>query len=92
MTTESERYHRAKKRVDDEKGFYGHALIYLLVNVGLFILDVMTPGGPWFYWTLIGWGIGLGVHGAGVFLFPNFPGKAWEERKIREYMEKDQAK
>ena len=56
----AKRYYRAKKRVDEEKAFYGHALAYLLVNFGLFILDVMTPGEPWFYWPLIGWGIGLG--------------------------------
>ena len=92
MPSETKRYNRAKKRVNEEKAFYGHALAYLLVNFGLFILDVMTPGELWFYWPLIGWGIGLGVHGAGVFLFPNFPGKSWEERKIREYMEKDQDK
>jgi hypothetical protein len=39
--------------------------------------------------TIIIWGVGLVAHGLSVFL-PNFIlGKNWEEKKIRELMEKD---
>jgi cation transport regulator len=32
-----------------------------VVNIALFVINVLV-GGWWFYWPLIGWGIGFGVH------------------------------
>ncbi len=85
-----ERYERAKKRVEEIKGFYTHLIVYVCVNIGLFILNLVTaPGEWWFYWPLAGWAIGVFFHGMGVFVFSRFPGKNWEERKIREVMEQD---
>ena len=39
-------------------------------------------------YPLAGWGIGIVIHGLTTFPFGIF-GKEWEERKIKEYMEKD---
>ena len=84
-----EKYERAKKRVEEIKGFYTHLIVYVCVNIGLVIINLVTsPGALWFYWPLLGWGLGLFFHGMGVFVFPKFPGKQWEERKIKEVMEK----
>jgi hypothetical protein len=47
-----------------------------------------SPGNWWFYWVLLGWGIGLFFHAMGVFVFNKFPGKKWEERKIKEELER----
>ena len=41
---------------------YMHALLYLLVNSALFLIDWATPGGWWFFFPLFGWGIGLAAH------------------------------
>jgi hypothetical protein len=72
------------------KGFYIHATVFVLVNIGLFIINLLTGGGWWFYWPLIGWGIGLGAHALGVFGFGGGPwGREWEERKTREFMDQD---
>ncbi len=88
---EQERYEAAKKRVDDIKGFYVHILIYLVVNFMLFVINIVTsPGTYWFYWPLIGWGIGIVIHGLSVFVFEGIFGREWEERKIRDFMEKEQ--
>jgi hypothetical protein len=48
----------------------------------------------WFYWALIGWGIGLGVHALAVFGFSGGGpwGREWEERKMREMMDKEQGR
>lgn len=82
-----ERYKKAKKRVEEIKGFYTHAIVYVCVNVGLFLINFFTnPGVWWFYWPLLGWGIGLFFHGMSVFVFNRFPGKKWEDRKIEEIM------
>ena len=48
--------------------FRVHALIYLLVNTGLLIIDLMFDNSSsinWFYYAAVGWGAGLLGH----FLF-----------------------
>ena len=87
---EDQRYDRAHARVQELKGFYTHATAYVLVNIGLFVINVLTGGGWWFYWPLLGWGIGLGIHALSVFAFGGGPfGRDWEERKTRELMDRD---
>jgi len=87
---EDERYEKAKKRVEEIKSFYTHLFVYIVVNLGLFLLDVLTsPGKLWFYWVLIGWGIGLAIHGLNVFGAQKLLGEDWEEKKIKEIMEKE---
>lgn len=87
---EQETYERAKKRVEELKSFYSHLFVYLAVNAGLFLLNIITsPRHLWFYWPLIGWGIGLSIHGLSVFGTQKLLGKDWEEKKIREIMEKE---
>jgi len=82
-----EKYEKAKKRVEEIKGFYSHLIVYICVNIVLVIINLITsPGALWFFWPLAGWGIGIIFHGLGVFVFSKFPGKQWEERKIKEIM------
>ena len=84
-------YERAKQRVEMLRGFYGHALVFVLVNLGLVAYNLATtPDRLWFVYTLAGWGIGLVAHGAYVMGSGRFLGPAWEERKIREEMEREQ--
>ena len=83
-------YERAKKRVEGIRGFYQHLLVYLLVNAFLFVLNMLTsPGDLWFYWPLLFWGIGIVAHAVSVFASGGLWGKDWEERKIKQLMEKD---
>ncbi len=84
------KYLQAKKRVREIKGFYIHALVYVLVNLFILILKFQKHGNIEFHdWGIGLWGIGLAIHGLSVFL-PNFIlGRNWEERKIREIMEKN---
>ena len=90
MDAENEKYQRAKARVDELKGFYTHLIMYVLVNIFLMILNFMTaPDDLWFYWPMMGWGIGLVWHFMGVFVVGRAFGKTWEEKKIRELMEKE---
>lgn len=89
--SEEERYHQAKKRVDEIKGFYGNLTAYIIVNLALMTINLMTsPEHIWFYWPMLGWGIGVVFHGLRVFNYMPFMGKDWEERKMREYMEEDE--
>jgi hypothetical protein len=87
-SVDEDRYRRAKKRVEDLKGFYTHVAIYLIVNTGLFLINALTSDTWWFYWPMIGWGIGLAAHAVALFSEGRF-GRAWEERKMRELMDDD---
>ena len=89
---EFEKYRQAKKKVDDIKGFYSHLVSFIAVNAFLLFINLKySPEHLWFYWTTLGWGIGLLFHGLKVFDF-SILGKNWEERKIREIMEKERNK
>ena len=85
-----ERYFKAKKEVDKIKGFYGNLVSYIVVNIGLLILNLVTsPDHLWFFWPLLGWGVGVFFHGMKVFNYMPFLGKDWEEQKIKEFIEKE---
>jgi hypothetical protein len=87
---EKDRYRRAKRRVGAMRGFYIHLMVYVLVNTGLIVLNMLLPhGGWWWQWTAFGWGIGLVAHATSVFVGPGLLGRDWEERKIRELMSRD---
>ena len=88
---EEERYFKAKKRVEEIKGFYGNLISYVLVNLGLMTLNLVTsPEYLWFFWPMFGWGLGVLFHGFKVFSYMPFLSKDWENRKIREFMEKEE--
>jgi len=90
---EEERYYQAKKRVQEIKGFYGNLASYIVVNIFLLILNLVTsPKHLWFFWPLLGWGIGVVFHGFKVFNYMPFLGKDWEERKLKEYLEEEKQK
>jgi hypothetical protein len=39
---EQQRYERARTRVKELKGFYIHAATFVLVNIGLFLINLLT--------------------------------------------------
>jgi len=84
---ENAKYNKAKRRVLSIKIFYIHLSIYIIVNFGLFVINILTASDKlWFYWPIIGWGMGLLIHGALVFGITGVFVKEWEEKKIKELM------
>lgn len=80
----------ARKQVVRLRGFYRHLLIYILVNTGLLVLNlVRNPGELWMVWPLAGWGMAVAIHGLSVFFGGRLLGTDWEERKVRELMGRD---
>ncbi len=87
---EEEKYKRARRRVREIKGFYTHLIVYIVVNVFLAVLNfIMSPDRLWFYWVAFGWGIGVIMNAISVFGLGGVLGHEWEEKKIKEIMDKD---
>ena len=96
----SEKYIKAKKRIEDIKSFYKHLVVYILVNLffigrriykdvqyGDSLIDALTDISNYrlFFW----WGLIVIFHAISTFDIVNLFSKDWEERKIKEYMNKD---
>ncbi len=87
---DDEKYERARRRVIAIKGFYIHLFFYIGVNIILFLVNMLlTPKHLWFFWPLIGWGIGVLAHAFSVYGVMGLLGKEWEEKKIKQLMAKD---
>lgn len=81
-----EAYEKAKKRVEAKIGFYIHLAVFVGVNLLLIVINLVTaPGHLWFRWPLMGWGIGLFLHGLGVFA--SFKGDSIKKRMIEKEIE-----
>ncbi len=90
MNKEGIKYQRARERVEGLKYLYIHLGLYVLVNLFLFLLNIIvSPTSLWFYWPLLFWSIGLVLHAFYVFASGRLFGADWEERKIGEIMEKE---
>ncbi len=80
---------KAKERVAELKAFYVHLMTYIVGCIFFIVVNYMyTPNSNWAIFPILGWGIGILSHGLRTFDIPLF-GKAWEERKIKEYMDKN---
>ena len=54
---------RAARRLFRDQGFLIHFAAYVAVNALLIVINlVTTPGKYWFWWPLLGWGLGIAGH------------------------------
>jgi hypothetical protein len=80
------RYKAAQKHVREIKGFYTHLAVFVIINAFLFVMDLLTGPGWWFYWVVWSWGLGLAIHAYITFVGHRLFGPAWEERKMAELL------
>lgn len=103
MESTEHKYQRAKKRVEELKGFYRHLRVFVLVNVFLYLFkagifnsalpEFLTSEPQFFSWVDVNlwvWGIILLVHALYVFRNKIPFLKKWEERQIQKIMEKEE--
>lgn len=98
LTEEQYRLARAMKKIDDMKGYYMHVAAYILMNAFILIawqVDDVFPES--FYLTSIYiiavWGgAGLLLHTILHFANIRLLGRKWEERKLRQFLEKNKGK
>jgi len=87
MLNEHEKAIRARKEVEAMTGFYIHFAIFTAVMLLLFIINLLSDGGWWVQWPLLGWGAGCAAHAWAVFgSTPRFI-TDWQLRKIKALKE-----
>jgi len=77
----------ARRRAGAKMGWYVHACVYVLVN--LFLLAISEYGFGQRRWTVfpvLGWGLGLALHGISVFVLGT--GSGLRERLIEKERER----
>lgn len=82
---ENTAYLMAKDRVEKLKSFYGNLISYCIVIPVLIIINLNTSNYQWFWYPMLGWGLGVTFHALETFGF----GKSWEERKIQQLLENE---
>ena len=76
---------KAFEYVQNVKGFYSHLAVYILVIIGLFVINLTTaPGYIWAKWPAIGWGIGILSHGLSAFNIISLFGPDWEKKQVEK--------
>jgi hypothetical protein len=77
-------YERAEAELRAEEGsksFFVHASIYVLVNFLLLVINlIFVPAFLWFYFPLIGWGLGLTMHYLGGVRFVQSETEEWQAK------------
>ena len=83
---------KAEKTVEAKLGFKRHLTVYLVINAFLFaiwLITALVSGGgawfPWFVFVLVGWGIGLTMHGYKVYYGED---EAKREKLVSEEMQR----
>lgn len=85
-------YVRARKHVEELKGFYYNLISYCVVMPFLvFIWYKYTYFTiQWFWFPALGWGMSLIFQAYKLFINDGALGVSWENRKIEEYMRKEE--
>ncbi|WP_026705799.1 2TM domain-containing protein [Flavobacterium soli] len=90
---EEYRYEKAKRKAKEIRGFYYNLVCYcIVIPVLIFINLTFVPHFHWFWFSLIGWGTGILVHGVSAFELNPFLGKNWEEKKLQQLIEEEKRK
>jgi hypothetical protein len=84
---DAEIYRRARERLAARRGFLAHLFVYCAVNAVLFLINLFTTGPWWFYWPLLGWGVGLATHGFVTFMPMGRLGRRWEDEAMAKLIE-----
>ena len=77
----------AHRRASAKLGWYFHAVLYVLVNLVMFLTSKYGFGTrPWSLFPLMGWGLGVALHGIAVFVLGS--GGSLRERMVQKERER----
>jgi len=91
MNNESVEYKKAAEKVETKLMFYKNFAYYIIVNIFLCIINLLTAGRiTWAIWPIFIWGMVVVAHAVRVFLF--FQLHTIKENMIRRELEKEKNK
>jgi len=77
----------ARKRAGAKLGWYVHATVFVIVNLVVFAMSYYgLRSRPWSVIPLLGWGVGLALHGVSVFMLGT--GSGLRERLVQKERER----
>ena len=86
-------YQRAKKKAREIRDFYINlSLFCFFIPVIIGINLYFVPQFHWFWFSILGWGTGVTIHGITVFGFAPLFINNWEERKMQQFMNEETQK
>ncbi len=85
-------YIKATEKVEKLKQFYKSLVSYCLVIPFLIFINLkFSTKFQWFWFPLFGWGIGLVFRYLDLKNYNMFFGKDWEDKKVKEFIEKEKS-
>ena len=77
----------ARRRAGAKLGWYAHASVYVVVNLFIYAISEYGFGQRrWSVFPLLGWGLGLALHGISVFVIGK--GGGLRERMVQKERER----
>src|SRR5262245_45939330 len=77
----------AHRWVRRKRIFYSVVGIYLALSLMWFAIDALDDSsGWWFYWPMLGTGLGVAITGIVLFGIGGLFGTDWERRQVEKYM------
>jgi hypothetical protein len=88
-------YAKAQKGVKRKRAFQNHFSIYLIMSAYFFFVNqVISPNRLWFYWPILGWGIGVAIQYSRLYGIPGIidpVDEVWESREMEAELRKIKA-
>jgi hypothetical protein len=79
----------ARRWVRRKRIFYTVVGIYLALSLMWFGIDMLDgPDSLWFYWPMLGTGLGVAVTGLVLFGLGGLFGAEWERRQVERYLDR----
>jgi uncharacterized membrane protein YccC len=87
MSNQNTRRDEARRLVRRKRIFYTVVGIYLALSLMWFAIDLLDDSsGYWFYWPMLGTGLGVVVTGVVLGGLGGLFGTDWERREIERYL------
>jgi 2TM domain len=84
----SERLEEARRYVRRKRIFYTVVGVWIALSLMWFTIDMLDDGTEslWFYWPMLGTGIGVAITGIVLLGIGGVFGSEWERREVEKYL------
>lgn len=79
-------YQKARKKVREKRKFFSHLGTWGIMSIFFILLNIFSSNVFWAIFPILGWGIGVALHGFSVF--GKTFGEEWEQRQLEKEIDK----